>query len=87
MAVPAYKNFTKIHQSFQKLLVGDTQTDRQTDTHTHTDRQAGDLINPLSFFESRLKKDMVKTDTNLLIDFRETQNERLYLETTVSCSL
>jgi hypothetical protein len=37
------------------------QTDRQTDTHTHThththrDRQTGDLISPLSFFESRPK--------------------------------
>jgi hypothetical protein len=48
-------NFTKIHRSVQKLLVGDTQTDRQTDRQTHTHRQAGDLISPLSFFESRLK--------------------------------
>jgi hypothetical protein len=31
-------NFTKIYQSVQKLLVGDTQTDRQTHTHTHTHR-------------------------------------------------
>jgi hypothetical protein len=44
-------NFAKIHLSVQKLLVGDTQ--RQTDTRTG--RQAGDLINSLSFFEGRLK--------------------------------
>jgi hypothetical protein len=36
-------NFTKIHISVQKLLVRDT------------DRQAGGLISPLSFSESRLK--------------------------------
>jgi phosphatidylserine decarboxylase len=29
-------NFTKIHQSIQKLLAQDT--DRQTETHTHTHR-------------------------------------------------
>jgi hypothetical protein len=46
-------NFTKIHRSFQKLLVGDIQTDRHTHTHTHT--QARDLISPHSFFESKLK--------------------------------
>jgi hypothetical protein len=37
-------NFTKSHRLIQKLLVGDTH------------RQAGDLISPLSFCESRLKK-------------------------------
>jgi hypothetical protein len=35
----------KIQQSVQKLLVGDTQTDRQT----------GDMISLTSFLESRLK--------------------------------
>jgi hypothetical protein len=44
-------NFVKIYQAFQKLLVGDTQTDRQT----------GDLINLLSFLESRLKTENVLT--------------------------
>jgi hypothetical protein len=34
-------NFTKIHRSVRKLLVGDTQTDRHTHTHTHTHRQTG----------------------------------------------
>jgi hypothetical protein len=34
----------KIYQAVQKLLVGG-----------HTDRQTGDLISPLLFFESRLK--------------------------------
>jgi hypothetical protein len=38
-------NFTNIHQSVKKLLVGDR----------HIHRQAGDLISSLSFFESRLK--------------------------------
>jgi hypothetical protein len=38
-------NFMKIYQAVQKLLVGDTQTDRQT----------CDFIIPLSFLESRLK--------------------------------
>jgi hypothetical protein len=34
-----------------------TQTHTQTETHTdrHTHTQAGDLISPLSFFESRLE--------------------------------
>jgi hypothetical protein len=40
--------------------VGDTQTD--TNTHTQTDRQAGDLISPLSFFESRLKMQTIPKD-------------------------
>jgi hypothetical protein len=43
-----------------KVISGDTQTDRNRHTHTHThtqtDIQAGDLISPLSFFESRLIK-------------------------------
>jgi hypothetical protein len=37
----------KNYQAFQKLLMGDTQSDRQT----------GDLISLLSFMESRLKID------------------------------
>jgi hypothetical protein len=37
-------NVMKIYQAVQKLLVGDTQTDRET----------GDLISLLSFLESRL---------------------------------
>jgi hypothetical protein len=41
----------KIHQSVQKLLVGET----DTHTHTHTHTKAGDLISLLSFFESRLQ--------------------------------
>jgi hypothetical protein len=36
-------NFTKIHRSVRKLLVGDR--------HTHTHTQAGDLISPLSFLK------------------------------------
>jgi hypothetical protein len=36
----------KIYLAVQKLLLGDTQTDRQT----------GDLISLLSFLESRLKR-------------------------------
>jgi hypothetical protein len=42
-------NFMKFYQAGQKLIVGDTQT------HSHTDRQAGDLISLLSFLKSRLK--------------------------------
>jgi hypothetical protein len=43
--ITSVPNFMKIYQAFQKLLVGDTQTDRQT----------GDLISLLSFLEIRLK--------------------------------
>jgi hypothetical protein len=39
----------KIYQVVQKLLLGDTQTDRQTDTKT------GSLMSLLSFLERRLK--------------------------------
>jgi hypothetical protein len=42
-------NLTKMHPSVQKLLVVDPQT------HSHTQRQPGDLKSPLSYFESRLK--------------------------------
>jgi hypothetical protein len=51
MALPL-PNFMKIYQAVQKLLVGDRQTGRQT--HTHTDRQTGDLIRLLSFLEIRI---------------------------------
>jgi hypothetical protein len=40
----------KIYEAVQKLIVGGT----QTDTHTQTDRQTGDLRSLLSFLESRL---------------------------------
>jgi hypothetical protein len=44
-------NFIKIYQLVQKLLGGDTQTDRRTD------RQTGDLISLTFLFEeSRLKR-------------------------------
>jgi hypothetical protein len=42
----------KIYQAVQKFLVRDIKTDRQT----------GDLISLLSFFENRLKKYDNKTD-------------------------
>jgi hypothetical protein len=45
----------KFHENpyrFKSSLVGGT--DRLTDIHSHT--QAGDLISPLSFYESRLTK-------------------------------
>jgi hypothetical protein len=44
--ITSIPNFTKIYKAVQKLLVGDTQTDRQT----------GDLISLLSCLKSRLKK-------------------------------
>jgi hypothetical protein len=43
MALHPYQIFMKIYQAVQKLLVGDTQTDRR------------DLIPLLSFLDSRLK--------------------------------
>jgi hypothetical protein len=49
--ITSVPNFTKIYNAVQKLLVGDTHT------HTYTDRQTGDLISLLSFFESRLIKE------------------------------
>jgi hypothetical protein len=51
-------NSMKIYQAVQKLLVGDTQTDRQT----------GDLINLLSFLESRLKMHKQLSVMKLMID-------------------
>jgi hypothetical protein len=58
---------TKCHENppiGSKVFSGgliDRQTERQKNTHTHTqtDRQAGDLISPLSFFESRLKSPLL----------------------------
>jgi len=47
--ITSLPNIMKIYKAVQKLLVGDTQTDRQSD------RQTGDLISLLSFLESRLK--------------------------------
>jgi hypothetical protein len=44
-------NLLKIYQAVQKLLVGDTQTDRGTYRQTHR----RDLISLLSFLESRPK--------------------------------
>jgi len=49
--ITSLPNIMKIYQTVQKLLVGE-----HTDTHTHTDRQTGDLISLLSFLESRLIK-------------------------------
>jgi hypothetical protein len=48
---------TKFHEiaPIGSKVISAGHTHRQTDRHT-TDRQAGDLISPLSFFESRLKK-------------------------------
>jgi hypothetical protein len=43
MAAPAYQISRKSTHRFKFISGG------------HTDRQAGDLISPLSFFESRLK--------------------------------
>jgi hypothetical protein len=43
--IASIPNLIKIYEAFQKLLVGDTQTDRQT----------GDFVSLLSFLESRLK--------------------------------
>jgi hypothetical protein len=45
---------TKFHENpsiTSKVISGG-----HTDRHTHTHTQTGDFINPLSFFESRLKK-------------------------------
>jgi hypothetical protein len=47
--ITSVTNLMKIFQAVQKLLVGDTQTD------TETDRQTGDFIGLLPFLESRLK--------------------------------
>jgi hypothetical protein len=44
--ITSIPNFMKIYNVVQKLLVGDTQTDKET----------GDFISLLSFLESRLKK-------------------------------
>jgi hypothetical protein len=46
--ITSVQNFMKIYQAVQKLLVGDTV--RQT----QTDGQTGDLISLLSLLESRL---------------------------------
>jgi hypothetical protein len=43
--ITSISNFVKIYQAFQKLLVEDI----------HTDRQTVDLVNLVSFLESRLK--------------------------------
>jgi hypothetical protein len=53
---------TKFHENLpmdSKVIRG---THRQTERHTHiqTDRQTGDLINLLSFVESRLKESKSK---------------------------
>jgi hypothetical protein len=46
--ITSVPNFMKMYHTVQKLLVGETQTDR--------DRQTGDLISLLSFLEIRLYK-------------------------------
>jgi hypothetical protein len=52
MAGPAHQISRKSTDRF-KVIAGGR---RQMDRHAHTDRQAGDLISPISFFESRPKK-------------------------------
>jgi hypothetical protein len=55
-------NFIKIYQLVQKLLVGDTQTDRETD------RQDGDLISLTFLFkESRLKRNVLYTGAAFML--------------------
>jgi hypothetical protein len=51
MTLPPYQIFVKIYQAVQKVLAGDTQTDRQT----------GDLISLLSFLERRLTNIQLNT--------------------------
>jgi hypothetical protein len=50
---------TKFHENppIGSNFISGGHTNRHTHTHTYTqtDRQAGDIISPLSFFESRLK--------------------------------
>jgi hypothetical protein len=46
--ITSVRNFMKIYLAVQKLLVGDTQANR--------DRQTGDLIKSNLIFESTLKK-------------------------------
>jgi hypothetical protein len=53
--ITSLTNIMKTYLDVQRILVGDTQTDRQTDRHTQTDRQTGDLISLLSLLETRLK--------------------------------
>jgi hypothetical protein len=57
--ITSVSNFMKIYHAVQKLLVGDTQTERQTHrlvTCFHGDMVHGDrLISMLSFLKSRLK--------------------------------
>jgi hypothetical protein len=47
---------TKFHENplVGSKVISGGHTDRQADAHTQTDGQAGDLISPLSFFESKL---------------------------------
>jgi hypothetical protein len=48
---------TKYHENLpsgSKAISGG-HTDRQTDTHTHTHTHTGDLINLLSFLDSRIR--------------------------------
>jgi hypothetical protein len=49
--ITSVPNFIKIYQAVQNLLVGDTQTDRQTEA----DRKTDDLISLHLFLASRLK--------------------------------
>jgi hypothetical protein len=52
MVGPVHQISRKSTVRFEVIIGGH----RQMDRHAHTDRQAGDLISPISFFESRQKK-------------------------------
>jgi hypothetical protein len=55
--ITSVPNFMKIYQAVHKLLVGDTQTYRHT--------QTGKLISLLSFLETRLKMGVLRVFTVL----------------------
>jgi hypothetical protein len=61
MAVPVYR-ISRTPLIGSKVISGGY-TDTHTHTHTHTqrerEREVGDLISPLSFFESKLKKNSI----------------------------